>query len=182
MGGLVNKITKSCTLCGKSFKTQRRVFMHIGIKHNKIEEVIKAQTQNSRCQKNDDVEDITITAVKPASRTFGKPIESTETTNCEQCNKMFSSMIALNYHKKQHMDNSKFYCYKCDRFIHSKKYGNHMSISNCAKSKEYKCEVCGKGFAYQSTLGNHKKIHTDEKKYLCYFCTKSFRQKINLRA
>ena len=173
---LINKETKSCTLCGKNFKTQRRVVMHIGIRHNKIEEVINIQNQ-----KNYVKEDITVTAVKPASKTFRELLKTTE-TKCEDCNKEFSSITGLSYHKKQHMDNSKFYCYKCDRFIHSNSYEKHMSISNCAKNKdEYKCEVCSKGFAYPSTLEIHKKIHTEEKVYACSLCTKRFRQENNLR-
>ena len=39
-GDFVDKRTKSCHICNKEFKTEKRVFMHIGIKHNKIEEII----------------------------------------------------------------------------------------------------------------------------------------------
>ena len=79
------------------------------------------------------------------------------------------------------MDKSKFYCYKWEHFIHWNVYEKHVSNSNCAKSDFHRCTLCGKGFSSPHYLDNHQKIHSNDKKYQCSFCTKSFHQKGNLQ-
>jgi uncharacterized Zn-finger protein len=101
--------------------------------------------------------------------------------NCEECGKKFFSPMGLNYHRKQHMDKTKFYCYNCERFIHSNVYEKHVSKSNCVKSDSYRCTMCGKGFSAQSYLDSHMQIHSDQKAYQCTFCPKRFHQKGNLK-
>ena len=106
----------------------------------------------------------------------------TKTTNinCEECGKKFFSLMSLHYHKKQHEDSSKFYCYKCEHFIHSNIYKKHVSISNCARNTAFRCMICGKGFAQKKNLQNHQITHTNDKKYECSLCSKRFHQKGNL--
>ena len=36
-----------------------------------------------------------------------------------------------------------------------------------------KCEVCSKEFSSRSNLNRHRKIHTDEKPFICGICNKS---------
>ena len=257
----VNKKTKSCNLCNKIFKTEKRVFMHIGIKHNKIEEIIN--TPKSKYLKDENDEEITVTAVKSKNTKQRRNIieldeenltlhcqfcnektselssllehlkehvqvlkskdvivhcaveecdqrfdykliskkqniykqlqlthleehiraKHTKTTNinCNECAKQFFSPMGLKYHRRQHMDKSKFYCYKCEHFIHSTIYEKHRNNSNCAKSDSYRCAICSKGFSMLSYLDNHQKIHSSVKKYQCTFCAKSFHQKGNLK-
>lgn len=50
-----------------------------------------------------------------------------------------------------------------------------------ANEKQWKCEVCGKGFRFASQLKKHKKIHGNEKEYQCDVCKKQFRQLSNLK-
>ena len=61
--------------------------------------------------------------------------------------------MGLAYHRKKHDDKSRFYCCKCDHFIHSNIYEEHVSISNCAKNDAFICEEIRKKLSY---LHNHQ--------------------------
>ena len=43
--------------------------------------------------------------------------------------------------------------------------------------KTFVCDVCEKGFARESNLGKHKRIHSEEKPFKCDICQNSFTQK-----
>ena len=53
------------------------------------------------------------------------------------------------------------------------------------EEKDYECDICGKTFAQQAGLNNHKKRHIKEKPtkrvvYECSPCGKSFTNKLEL--
>uniref|UniRef100_A0A182KF24 C2H2-type domain-containing protein n=1 Tax=Anopheles christyi TaxID=43041 RepID=A0A182KF24_9DIPT len=55
---------------------------------------------------------------------------------------------------------------------------NH--IRNHSAEKKYVCEFCQKGFTQQANLRNHVRIHTNERPYVCVDCGKAFTQVTNL--
>ncbi|XP_055637216.1 gastrula zinc finger protein XlCGF57.1 isoform X2 [Toxorhynchites rutilus septentrionalis] len=55
---------------------------------------------------------------------------------------------------------------------------NH--IRNHTAEKKYICEYCQKGFSQQANLRNHVRIHTNERPYVCVDCGKAFTQITNL--
>ncbi|XP_053669052.1 zinc finger protein 595 [Anopheles marshallii] len=55
---------------------------------------------------------------------------------------------------------------------------NH--IRNHSAEKKYVCEFCQKGFTQQANLRNHVRIHTNERPYVCVDCGKAFTQITNL--
>lgn len=55
---------------------------------------------------------------------------------------------------------------------------NH--IRNHTAEKKYICEYCQKGFSQQANLRNHVRIHTNERPYVCIDCGKAFTQITNL--
>ncbi|KAL1378053.1 hypothetical protein pipiens_015850 [Culex pipiens pipiens] len=55
---------------------------------------------------------------------------------------------------------------------------NH--IRNHTAEKKYVCEYCQKGFSQQANLRNHVRIHTNERPYVCVDCGKAFTQITNL--
>jgi KRAB domain-containing zinc finger protein len=44
-----------------------------------------------------------------------------------------------------------------------------------------KCDVCGKGFSYNSNLHKHSRIHTGDTPYKCDVCGKGFSYNSNLQ-
>ena len=40
--------------------------------------------------------------------------------------------------------------------------------------KQYKCPICGVGFADQSNRKRHQRVHTGERKYKCSLCPMTF--------
>ncbi|XP_059611529.1 zinc finger protein 883-like isoform X2 [Phlebotomus argentipes] len=55
---------------------------------------------------------------------------------------------------------------------------NH--IRNHSAEKKYVCSYCQKGFTQAANLRNHERIHTNERPYVCIDCGKAFTQVTNL--
>ncbi|XP_070504057.1 zinc finger protein 501-like isoform X3 [Chironomus tepperi] len=55
---------------------------------------------------------------------------------------------------------------------------NH--IRNHSADKKYVCPYCQKGFSQQANLRNHERIHTNDRPYTCADCGKAFTQITNL--
>ncbi|KAG5673839.1 hypothetical protein PVAND_003851 [Polypedilum vanderplanki] len=55
---------------------------------------------------------------------------------------------------------------------------NH--IRNHSADKKYVCGYCQKGFSQQANLRNHTRIHTNDRPYVCCDCGKAFTQITNL--
>ena len=53
--------------------------------------------------------------------------------------------------------------------------------SSQAKRDPFSCDVCGKGFKYQSKLARHMRVHTGEKPFECTVCHKKFSQQQNIK-
>ncbi|XP_029704935.1 zinc finger protein 525-like [Takifugu rubripes] len=56
---------------------------------------------------------------------------------------------------------------------------NHRRIHT--EPKRYQCLECGKAFRVSTQLICHRRIHTKEKPFTCLQCNKSFSSKSNLR-
>ena len=65
---------------------------------------------------------------------------------CIKCNKNFFSQMSFNYHKRQHLDKSKFYCDKCDHFIHNVLLERHKNQCDISKKTVWKCNTCDKSY------------------------------------
>ncbi|XP_055715266.1 zinc finger protein 583 isoform X3 [Phlebotomus papatasi] len=84
----------------------------------------------------------------------------------------------------QNIDNELLYGEEGSCPLCSKTFGRKSSllnhIRNHSAEKKYVCSYCQKGFTQAANLRNHERIHTNERPYVCIDCGKAFTQVTNL--
>ncbi|XP_077295697.1 uncharacterized protein LOC143917936 [Arctopsyche grandis] len=103
---------------------------------------------------------------------------------CPICKKIVSRPIILEKHIQSHLpDEEKPYkCQQCDkRFGNMAALNNHKQIHIPISERDsYTCKVCGKVFTMSSSLRNHVALVHGNVKYLCSECGQSCQSKTNL--
>ncbi|KAG7272840.1 hypothetical protein CRUP_025820 [Coryphaenoides rupestris] len=98
---------------------------------------------------------------------------------CDHCGRAYRHAGSLLNHKNSHKTGS-FFCGVCQ-----KEFSNLMALKNHRRihtePKRYQCLECGKAFRVSTQLICHRRIHTKEKPFGCLLCDKSFSSKSNLR-
>lgn len=98
---------------------------------------------------------------------------------CEHCGRTYRHAGSLLNHKNSHKTGS-FFCSVCQKeFTNLMALKNHRRIHT--EPKRYQCLECGKAFRVSTQLTCHRRIHTKEKPFACLLCKKSFSSKSNLR-
>ncbi|XP_030630411.1 zinc finger protein 729 [Chanos chanos] len=98
---------------------------------------------------------------------------------CEHCGRTYRHAGSLLNHKNSHKTGS-FFCSVCQKeFTNLMALKNHRRIHT--EPKRYQCLECGKAFRVSTQLICHRRIHTKEKPFSCLLCDKSFSSKSNLR-
>ncbi|KAK2820222.1 hypothetical protein Q5P01_023181 [Channa striata] len=98
---------------------------------------------------------------------------------CEHCGRTYRHAGSLLNHKNSHKTGS-FFCSICQKeFTNLMALKNHRRIHT--EPKRYQCLECGKAFRVSTQLICHRRIHTKEKPFACLLCSKSFSSKSNLR-
>jgi uncharacterized Zn-finger protein len=70
----------------------------------------------------------------------------------------------------------------CDKLYYFKDGVNRHIDAFHRKIKNYSCEICDKSFTQETSLRDHRNLHTGEKPYSCSFpgCIKKFKYKSSL--
>lgn len=98
---------------------------------------------------------------------------------CEHCGRAYRHAGSLLNHKNSHKTGS-YFCSVCQKeFTNLMALKNHRRIHT--EPKRYQCLECGKAFRVSTQLICHRRIHTKEKPFSCLLCDKSFSSKSNLR-
>lgn len=98
---------------------------------------------------------------------------------CEHCGRTYRHAGSLLNHKNSHKTGF-FFCSVCQKeFTNLMALKNHRRIHT--EPKRYQCLECGKAFRVSTQLICHRRIHTKEKPFTCLQCNKSFSSKSNLR-
>ncbi|KAK1881480.1 Zinc finger protein 646 [Dissostichus eleginoides] len=98
---------------------------------------------------------------------------------CDHCGRTYRHAGSLLNHKNSHKTGS-YFCSVCQKeFTNLMALKNHRRIHT--EPKRYQCLECGKAFRVSTQLICHRRIHTKEKPFACLQCDKSFSSKSNLR-
>ena len=92
---------------------------------------------------------------------------------CHLCGKLFARKTGLaSYYDFVHGEkNAK--CDFCEKYFKTEENLSKHIIAIHEKCQDFKCHLCGKGFAFQLYLDTHIKNTHGEKKYSCDFYGKS---------
>jgi len=104
----------------------------------------------------------------------------------EGCNHTSTQVIEVKRHRRKHLieDNQLVKCKDCDKY-YPPKYLQTRHVLVHQEGKNFKCDVCEKGFKTVENLKVHVRTHgPDELKYThcCELCGRRFTQKANLEA
>ncbi|KAJ8392956.1 hypothetical protein AAFF_G00071600 [Aldrovandia affinis] len=106
---------------------------------------------------------------------------------CDMCGHCCVTQEGLDLHRLSHTGQTPLRCPLAPcrrRFACSTALEEHI-LAHCQgttskgqanKPRPYRCEHCGKRFAYASTFNLHMRTHTGERPYECKLCGKRFRQ------
>ncbi|XP_072311901.1 zinc finger protein 646 [Eucyclogobius newberryi] len=115
----------------------------------------------------------------PSSHVQQKTDSEDKVHVCEHCGRTYRHAGSLLNHKNSHKT-GRFFCSVCQKeFTNLMALKNHKRIHT--EPKRYQCLECGKAFRASSQLMSHRRIHTRERPFACSVCDKSFSSKSNLR-
>ncbi|XP_048882189.1 zinc finger protein 574 isoform X3 [Brienomyrus brachyistius] len=180
----------TCSTCGQSFRRKKHLDLH-SLTHQEKEpktcphcsaQFLSQAVLNvhlRRCSGEDD-------RARGRGRGQGRG-RSVGQMECDMCGHCCVTQEGLDLHRLSHTGQTPLRCplSPCRRrFATSAALEEHV-LAHCrrlafkgsdATPRPFRCEHCGKGFAYASTFRLHMRTHTGERPYECSQCGKRFRQ------
>ncbi|XP_077455429.1 zinc finger protein 574 [Stigmatopora argus] len=178
-----------CPDCGEAFSRRKDLDLH-SLTHQDKEPVVclhcSAQFINETVLEIHQQRCTGIDEDKNTGRGRGQGRgRSTGQIECDLCGHRCMTQEGLDLHRLSHTGQTPLKCpvRPCRRrFISNKALEEHV-LAHCqgktGKPKNrvrFECQVCLKGFAYNSTYQVHMRTHTNERPFECATCGKRFRQ------
>ncbi|CAL8142549.1 unnamed protein product [Orchesella dallaii] len=149
-----------CSVCSAVFPTESRYKFHMSRMHDKIHNVCKTCGYKAHGASH--------------LRLHMQKHTKQKMYMCEICSKTFTSPTYLTGHKqKEHFQElgvQPIKCEECDVLLPSRAQLKYHNQKVHEKKFKYFCEICGKGFLFESGLKNHSQIHSTERNEVCQVC------------
>ncbi|KAL4229592.1 hypothetical protein ACF0H5_012630 [Mactra antiquata] len=178
------KIKLQCEHCESSFKSDKKLNVHITNSHGQIYPYTcipcnrKPFKTKEEYQRHKDQHPVQIYTCELC----GKELKSKEGLRlhvlahsgvkpylCDQCDYRGRTSAQLKQHKFNHMDTKTEQCEHCGKAFFTKtKLREH--IRYCRKEFNHHCSYCQKGFPTASGLRKHVLMHTGERAFVCDVC------------
>ena len=153
---------RTCSDCGKEFKSQKTMLYHRKTVHSGIKPY--------KC--------------KYCEMTFSRPDglrshthvhDRTQSYLCSHCGKQFARRNQRDRHERgAHFGDKREKCSYCGKMFQERQNRiTHERIHT--GEKPYQCTHCGRRFTQSDQLRSHTRTHTGEKPYPCNFCGQKFR-------
>ena len=99
---------------------------------------------------------------------------------CEVCSKVFAQKCDLTRHMNIHLNVKKHFCKVCNKSFKRADYLAKHEKEFCSVFRPHKCEKCGRCYATEEELMEHKVTHEIRLAYKCDKCDDSFQEEADL--